>query len=74
MRDLIRIQIELASGIGGFCIASIAFFILPELARRGFLDQLFEAVAGRFTVAIADGGAAGRRQWSSFRLFFLNSL
>src|SRR5258708_732504 len=37
----------------GFSISSIAPLSWLTSARRGFLDQLFKAVAGRLTVAIA---------------------
>ena len=41
-----------SAGSEGFCISSIRLSFGLELACRGFLDQLFKAVAGRFTVAI----------------------
>src|SRR3977135_2078281 len=49
------------AGSEGFCISSISPLFWPELFARGFLDQLFKAVTGRFTVAITGrrGGLRG---------------
>src|SRR5260370_40991018 len=53
LRSKFRSRCAAASSEGP-CITSIApLFVAEKSTSRGLLDQLFQAVAGRFTVAIA---------------------
>ena len=66
--DRRRFRSSCPAGSEGFCISSIAPLFWPKSTARGFLDQLFKAVAGRFAVAIA--GRRRRRLGVSLFIFW----